>query len=190
MRRDWVGAAAGTFGVGLLAGGLVSRATTGMPDAGPLDELVEISRTVTLAAPRARVFDLWARYENFPRFLSGVEAVTDLGEGRSHWIAAGPQGLPFGWDAELTLFVPGHVLAWRSLPRAAIRNAGIVHFDDAEGGTRVSMQITYEPPAGELGPLAATLFDADAGGRIDQDLRSLKTFIETGAAPKGASPLH
>lgn len=123
------------------------------------------------------MFALWTRYENFPRFMSGVREVRDHGDGRSHWVVEGPLGAPVTWEAEITRYVPSQVLAWKSLPGSGIRNAGVIRFaPSAEGGTQVDILLSYDPPAGALGHVAARLLGADP-----------KSRIETGTPPHDAA---
>jgi uncharacterized membrane protein len=92
------------------------------------------------------------------------------------------------WTAEVTRLVPNEVLAWRSLPGSAVPNAGTIHFSPAEnGGTRVDVQLSYDPPGGALGLVAAKLFGADAKSQMDEDLLRMKTFLETGQVPRDAA---
>ena len=61
------------------------------------------------------VYTYWRNFENLPRFMKHLEAVTELGDGRSHWIAKGPAGTKVEWDATIVADVPGEVITWRSL---------------------------------------------------------------------------
>jgi uncharacterized membrane protein len=99
-------------------------------------------------------------------------------------VAEGPRG-EVAWDAELIEDSPGERLAWRSLPGAAVPNAGWVTFSDAPGdqGTEVHVAMEVVVPAGPLGNLAATLFGADPGQRVGDDLRRFKQVMETGGVP-------
>jgi uncharacterized membrane protein len=134
------------------------------------------------------VYGLWTRYENFPRFMSTLKEVRDDGQGRSRWTVEGPGGVPVSWNAEVTRLVPDQVLAWESLPGSAVPNAGTIHFEaTAEGGTRVDVHLSYDPPGGALGLLTAKLFGADAKSRMDEDLMRMKSFLETGQPPHDAA---
>ena len=195
-RGGLAGLALGAVGTGLLARaitnvpvrsivgiGATRRAGTGLGRR-PL----EVRKTITIAAPVEDVFAAWADYENFPRFLSRVREVRDLGDGRSHWVVAGPAGTAVHWNAVLTQYIPNEVIAWGSEPDAEVPNSGIIHFRPApDGGTQVSVQLSYSPPAGALGHGLAWLFGADPKQQLDEDLARLKTFLETGRPPHDAS---
>ena len=187
-RRDGAGAVLGTVGAALLA-----RATTNKPlrkliglHGGP--KLVEVQKTIRINAPVDQVFGLWIRYENFPRFMSTLKEVRDIGDGRSRWTVEGPGGVPVSWNAEITRLVPNQVLAWKSEPGSLVSNAGIIHFEPSEdGGTRVDIRLSYDPPAGALGHVVAKLFGADPKSQMDEDLLRMKTFLETGRPPHDAA---
>ena len=142
---------------------------------------VDIQKTLNILAPVEEVYAFWSNYQNFPRFMTHIKEVRDLGNGRSHWTAAGPAGVPVAWDAELTERIPNQILAWKSTPESRIENAGIVRFDsNADGSTRISIRTTYNPPAGMLGHAVASLFGADTKKEIDDDLVRLKSLLEFG----------
>src|SRR5205814_797244 len=123
-------------------------------------------------------FQFWSNYENFPRFMSHVREVKETAPGRSHWVVAGPAGIPVEWEAELTEFAPNRVIAWKSVPGAAVRNVGNIHFDpNADGTTRVDIKLSYNPPAGAVGHFLADLFGADPKRLTDDDLVRMKSLI-------------
>jgi uncharacterized membrane protein len=187
-RGDGVGLALGSAGAALLARAGMNRGVAkvlGLPG-GP--RLVEVHKTINIDAPVDVVFGLWTRYENFPRFMSTLKEVRDHGDGRSRWTVEGPGGVDVSWNAEITRLVPDELLAWKSLPGSAVPNAGIIRFEPtAGGGTRVDLRLSYDPPAGALGQLAAKLFGVDAKSQMDEDLLRLKTFLETGQPPHDAA---
>lgn len=94
--------------------------------------------------------------------MSHLKEVRDLGHGRSHWIAAGPVGLPVEWDAEITELAPTEIMAWRSVPGSVVVNAGRIRFHPApDGGTRLDIRISHQPPAGAVGHVIARLLGSD-----------------------------
>jgi uncharacterized membrane protein len=180
-RRTPFASLLGTAGLGLLIRSVTNTdfgRLTGMTGG---RGAVEVYKTITILAPPESVFPLFARYDAFPRFMSHIREVRDLGGGRSHWVAAGPAGVPLRWDATVTQFAPNQLLAWRSEPGAMVANAGIIRFEATpEGHTRVTIRLSYNPPGGALGHVAARLFGADAKGLMDEDLVRLKGLIEEG----------
>jgi len=142
---------------------------------------VDIEKTTDINAPIERVYEFWSHYENFPQFMSHLHEVRDLGNGRSQWVAAGPAGVPVEWQAEITRRVPNRVLAWKSTPGAVIENAGMINFQSKpDGGTCVNLRLSYNPPAGMLGHMIASVFGADPKRAMDDDLVRVKSFLETG----------
>jgi uncharacterized membrane protein len=147
---------------------------------------VDIQKTIHVQAPVDKVFSLWSDYENFPRFMSHVLKVEDLGNGRSRWKATGPLGVPVEWSSAITEWIPNQVLAWKTEPGSGLQHAGIVRFDPEAGGTRVLLRFSYNPPAGATGHALAILLGANPKRQLDEDLVRMKTFIETGVPPKDA----
>jgi uncharacterized membrane protein len=143
--------------------------------------VIEFEKAVHIHAPVEEVFGFWSDYSKFPRFMSHLKEVRDLGGGKSHWVAEGPVGIPVSWDAELTCSLPKKLLAWRSVPGSVLETEGTVRFEEnSHGGTRVSLRMCYKPPAGVLGHYVASLFGADPKSEIDEDLVRLKSLIELG----------
>ncbi len=153
---------------------------------------IDIQKTIHIAAPREDVFRFWSNYENFPKFMRHIREVKLLGtKDRSHWVAGGPAGVPVSWDAETTEMVENRVLAWKSVPGSKIENAGIVRFEDApDGTTRVTVRISYSPPAGQVGHSIASLFGADPKSEMDEDLGRLKTLLEEGRTSVRGRPVE
>jgi uncharacterized membrane protein len=180
-RRFPVACALGSVGLALAARGLTNKSLGQLVGVSGGRRAVDIQKTITIAGPPERVFPLWANYQNFPRFMRNLRAVRDLGNGRSHWEAAGPAGVPVTWDAVITRLEPNQVIAWRSEPGSTIANAGVIRFEPTpDGNTRVNILLSYNPPGGALGHFAAQLFGADARSEMDEDLVRLKSLIEQG----------
>jgi uncharacterized membrane protein len=114
---------------------------------------IHVRDAVRLEKPLAEVYRFWRRFENLPRFMTHLERVIDLGNGRSHWIARGRARITVEWDAEIINEVENEVIGWRSLPGSDVAIAGSVNFAAVRGGrsTQVSVHLQYAPPAGRLG---------------------------------------
>jgi uncharacterized membrane protein len=89
--------------------------------------------------------------------------------------------MPVEFDTVVTAFRPGELIAWRTVEGSPVAHAGIVRFDPTrDGGTRVHIRLSYNPPAGAVGAAVAWLTGADPKRQLDEDLVRMKTFIETG----------
>ncbi len=189
IRRGGVfGPLLGLTGLALLARGLTNKEVKRIVGVNSGHRAVDIQKTLNINAPRDLVFAFWTNYDNFPHFMSSVREVRDLGGGRSHWVVAGPAGVPIEWDAEVTRIELNKELGWKTLPGAPVEHAGLIKFDtNPDGSTRVHILFSYNPPAGALGHTVADLLGFDPKARMDQDLARMKTLIETGKTPHDAA---
>ena len=151
---------------------------------------IEAAAAITIGRPIAEVYEFWRAFENFPRFMRNLDAVEDLGGGRSRWRVTGPAGVPVEWDAQIVSDQERHMISWRSLPGSTVDNHGAVRFEQAPAGrgTEVHAQISYQPPAGELGHTAAWLFGRSPRQQMREGLRRVKQILELGEIPLSDGP--
>lgn len=145
----------------------------------------QVQKTVTVLQPRDVLYRYWRNFEQLPRFMDHVESVRVEDETRSHWVVKAPADQVVQWDAEIYDELEGERIAWRSLPGSQIENHGQVRFRDApeEQGTEVEVVLTYHPPAGNVGALAAKLFGEEPSQQLDEDLYRFKQLMEAGRIP-------
>lgn len=138
--------------------------------------------TITINKPAEELYAFWRNFENLPRFMSHLLAVTDTGDGHSHWMAKGPAGTEVEWDAEITEERTNELIGWRSLPGSRVQNSGTVRFEPATGGrgTVVQVELRYRPPGGVVGATIAKLFGEAPEKQIPVDLIRVKQLLETG----------
>jgi uncharacterized membrane protein len=173
--------AGGLAGAALLTRAAANKSFRQIFGVGAGPRTIEFEKALHVHMPIDEVFAFWANYQNFPRFMTHLKEVRDLGDCRSHWVAEGPGGFPVSWDAEMTYYVPNKLLGWRSLPGSHVETEGVVHFDsNPDGSTRVGIRLFYTPPGGALGHLIASLFGADPKHEMDDDLVRFKSLIEKG----------
>jgi uncharacterized membrane protein len=144
---------------------------------------LHVERTVTVERSPDEVYRAWRDLESFPRLLPGyLVSVTPSEAGRTQWVVAGPAGLRASWKAELTADEPGRLLAWRSVSGSSVDIGGSVRFDPAPGGrgTEIKVILTYAPPAGKLGAIAAALTGGGGDRLVREALRRFKQLLETG----------
>lgn len=148
-------------------------------DAEPVREMITVN-----ASPE-ECYRVWRDFPNFPRFMQHVESVRDLGNGQYHWVVKAPGGGSVEWDSRVTADEPDRRLAWETLPGSEVQNSGTVEFEAAPGGrgTIVRVQMSYVPPAGPIGAVAAKVAGNAPHRQVREDLRHFKQVIETGEIP-------
>jgi uncharacterized membrane protein len=141
----------------------------------------KIEQTVTIHRPRGELFRFWRRFDNLPRFMDNLEAVTVLDSRRSHWVAKGPLGTRVEWDAEIHNEIEDELIAWRSLPGADVDQAGSVHFSSTpDGQTEVRVVMRYAAPGHRIGDTVAHILGDDPERQIADDLRRFKQVMDMG----------
>lgn len=182
MRQDGpIGGALTLAGLGVVSRSLTNKDLRRLLGVDAARNAVEVHKILTIHAPISAVFAFWRDYENFPKFMSHINEVRDTGGGRSHWVAEGPAGVPFEWDAETVRVEENRLISWRSIGNSPIANAGIVRFQpEGEAATRVDIHLSYSPPAGALGHAVAAFLGSDPKHLMDDDLVRLKSLLEDG----------
>lgn len=143
---------------------------------------ITIKETVLVNIPKKEVYQFWRKLENLPLFMKHLKKVEETSPTHSHWEAQINDVLgKLEWDAEILDDTEGERISWASTPGAAVDNSGEVDFVEVPGGlaTEVHATITYSPPAGPLGALAAKMLNSTFGSMIRNDLKSFKQVIET-----------
>lgn len=171
----------GLAGAALLTRGATNRSLRGMMGMSAAQagsDRVDVEKTVQIDAAPEQVYDLWANYENFPRFMANVVEIRDLGERRSHWVVKGPAGSEFEFDAILTDESRPRRLAWKSAPGSEVEQWGSVEFTPSRGGTLARVHMSYRPPAGKVGQAVASMFGGDPATELQDDLGRMKNLVE------------
>ncbi len=175
--------------------GLVTRAITNFParrliGAGAGHRAIDVQKTVRVSAPIEQVWELWSNFEDFPRFMSHLREVRRIDEKRSHWVAAGPAGIPVEWDAIVTEWRPKESIAWKSIEGSTVETAGRVRFrPTSDGNTEIGVHMSYNPPGGAIGHVIASLFGTDPKRAMDQDMVRLKSLLEEGKTRADKEPV-
>jgi uncharacterized membrane protein len=102
-----------------------------------------IEQSIEVDVPVRTAYDQWTQFEEFPRFMEGVESVRQLDDTHLHWVAE-VAGQRREWDAEITEQHPDERIAWTST--SGQRNAGVVTFHRlADDRTKVMLQVDHDP---------------------------------------------
>jgi uncharacterized membrane protein len=140
--------------------------------------------------PPEDLYRYWRRIENLAQLFPHVVNVKILDSTRSVWTLEGPGGIELRWTAEITVDRENEMIGWRSVGRADLDNAGYIRFDRATGGrgTKVTVALQYNPPAGRLGAAVATLFGERPGYLVEEALRKFKQLMEAGEIARTHEP--
>jgi uncharacterized membrane protein len=143
---------------------------------------VHIETSISINKTPEELYAFWREFRNLPIFMKNLESVTEIDRWNSHWVAKGLGGARVEWDAEVYNEEENKLIAWRSLEKADVVNAGSVRFEKgpAGHGTYVRVTVNYNPPAGKLGATLAQLLGTEPSQLIKEDLRRLKQIMEAG----------
>ena len=143
--------------------------------------MATIEESVEVEVPVRTAYNQWTQFEEFPRFMEGVEQVRQLTETKLHWVAE-IAGRRREWDAEITEQVPDQRISWCSTEGAT--NSGVVTFHRlGEGRSKVMLQLEFEPE-GVVEQAGDKL--GIVKGRTKADLKRFKEFIESQGRESGA----
>lgn len=135
--------------------------------------MAEMEKSIEVDVPVYEAYNQWTQFEDFPRFMEGVEEVQQLDDRRLHWRAR-IAGQDKEWEAEIVDQVPDRRIAWRTTTGS--QNAGAVLFEPmGDQRTRVTLRMEYEPEGAteHVGDLLGFV-----SNRVEGDLERFKNFIE------------
>ena len=136
---------------------------------------VDVKTYVTAA------YNQWTQFEDFPKFMDGVEEVTQVGDRHLHWRVK-IAGVEREFDATITEQVPDTRIAWKA--DGETKHAGVVDFHKLDmETTRVDLQLDMEPEG-----LVETVGDklGVVERRVKKDLERFKELVESQPHPTGA----
>jgi uncharacterized membrane protein len=140
-----------------------------------------IEQSIEVEVPVSAAYNQWTQFEEFPRFMEGVEEIKQLDDTSLRWVAQIAGGRR-EWDAKITEQTPDQRIAWTNIDGPV--NSGVVTFhriDDAK--SKVMLQMEYEAEGA-----VETVGDAlgIVKSRIKGDLVRFKEFIESRGSETGA----
>ncbi|MYW94173.1 SRPBCC family protein [Amycolatopsis rubida] len=133
-----------------------------------------ITKSVDVDADVSTVYNQWTQFEEFPRFMEGVDRIEQVDDTHTHWTVS-VAGATRQFDATITEQNPDERVAWKS--DSGPDHAGVVtvhRLDDTT--TRVTVQMDIDPE-GFVENVADKLGILDR--RVQSDLDRFKKFIET-----------
>ncbi|MFN2526560.1 MAG: SRPBCC family protein [Actinomycetota bacterium] len=137
------------------------------------------NRYAEVNAPVEKVYTYWKNFENFPAIFTDVDKVIVDGE-NSHWVVKGPAGKTVEWDARITEDVANERIAWESVGDSQVNTSGVVRFDPAGAGTKLTVALSYDPPGGKVGEIVAEVIK-DPDDQLEVALDEFRKLVEAGA---------
>ncbi|WP_426361732.1 SRPBCC family protein [Streptomyces sp. E-08] len=133
-----------------------------------------VQETIKVEAPLRTVYDQWTQFEDFPRFMDGVEEVKQLDARRCHWRIR-LAGVSREFDTEIVDQLPDERISWRTVG-GDVQQKGVVTFQGLDAThTRVSLAL-------DVAPRGVVERAGEALGfpkhRVQGDLERFKDFIE------------
>ena len=140
-----------------------------------------IEQSIELDVPVQTAYNQWTQFEEFPRFMEGVEEVRQIDDTHLHWVAEFG-GTRHEWDAVITEQSPDERVAWRNTDGKD--NAGVVTFHRlSDTRSKLMVQMDFVPEG-----LKENIGDAIGAPdrRVKGDLQRFKEMIEARGQETGA----
>jgi uncharacterized membrane protein len=140
-----------------------------------------VTQTVEVDVPVRTAYNQWTQFEEFPRFMHGVERIEQVDETHNRWtVKVG--GIERQFETEILEQLSDQRIAWTSTDGTT--NSGIVTFEALpHGSTAVTVEIGWEPEG--LVEKAGAAIGAD-DRQVHADLDRFKRFIEERGEETGA----
>ncbi len=136
--------------------------------------MAKVEKAIEVNVPVETAYNQWTQFEEFPRFMEGVQEVHQVDDARLTWVAE-VGGRRKEWFARITRQVPDEVIAWES--EGGVHNNGMITFHrKGPDKTEVDVAMDYDPEdfiektGDKLGVM---------GRRVEGDLKRFKEFIES-----------
>ena len=130
-----------------------------------------------------QAYNQWTQFEQFPKFMDGIQSVQQLDETHVQWVAE-IGGASRQWTTEITEQKPDEKIAWKTI-KGEVKNDGVVTFEPmGDAQTRVNVQMdvesdsTAENVAGDLLGVVKS--------QVRGDLERFKQLIENRDEETGA----
>jgi uncharacterized membrane protein len=143
----------------------------------------KIEDTIEVQVPVQQAYNQWTQFEDFPKFMDGIQSVQQLDDTHVQWVAE-VRGESRQWTTEITEQRPDEKVAWKTI-EGEVKNDGVVTFEPlGDAQTRVNVQMDVE------GDSTAENVAGDLLGvvkkQVHGDLERFKQLIESRDAETGA----
>jgi uncharacterized membrane protein len=143
----------------------------------------KIEDSIEVQVPVQQAYNQWTQFEEFPKFMDGIQSVQQLDDTHVQW-SAEIRGESRQWTTEITEQQPDEKIAWKTIA-GEVKNDGVVTFERvSDGRTRVNLRMdvegesTVENVAGDLLGIVEA--------QVHSDLERFKQLIENRDEATGA----
>ena len=167
---------AGGAGVAAGAALLARRLRSNRSLVGAPPPPTSVDAEVEVGVPVTAAYKQWTQFEEFPRFMEGVDEVRKLDDSLLHW-AVTVAGRHAEWDAKIVEQEPDRRISWESVDGK--RTRGTVTFE-AKGParSRVRLHMSYQPDGTAEQVGSAIGLDSR---RVHADLARFRELVEKAA---------
>jgi len=143
----------------------------------------KIEDSIDVEVPVRKAYNQWTQFEEFPKFMEGVQSVQQLDDTHVRWVAE-IRGESREWTTEIVEQQPDEKVEWKTID-GQVKNDGVVTFQQVgDGQTRVNVAMdvagesTAENVAGDLLGIVKS--------QVRGDLERFKQLVETRDDETGA----
>jgi uncharacterized membrane protein len=130
-----------------------------------------------------QAYNQWTQFEEFPKFMEGIQSVQQLDDGHVRWVAE-VRGETREWTTEITEQRPDEKIAWRTID-GEVKNDGTVTFESVgDEQTRINVEMDVEGESG-VENVAGDLLGV-VKSQVRGDLERFKQLIESRGQETGA----
>ena len=136
-----------------------------------ISNMESVEKFIVVNAPVGSAYQLWADFENFPKFMKTLREVRRVDEKR-YYLRSEREGKEFEMVIEMSLQIPERRVAWRTI--SGEQTSGAVSFEsDPGGGTKIHFKMLYDSDGSWTNAEALS-------ARLESHLENFKKLMETG----------
>ncbi len=103
----------------------------------------KVEESIEVQVPVQQAYNQWTQFEEFPKFMEGIQSVQQLDDTHVRWVAE-IRGESREWTTEITDQQPDKKVAWKTIG-GELKNDGVVLFEQVgDRQTRVDVQMDVE----------------------------------------------
>jgi uncharacterized membrane protein len=143
----------------------------------------KITDSIEVQVPVEQAYNQWTQFEEFPKFMEGIQSVQQLDDTHVRWVAE-IRGENRQWTTEITEQRPDEKIAWKTI-EGEVKNDGVVTFEQVgDSQTRINVEMDVESESSTQN-VAGDLLGI-VKNQVHSDLERFKKLIEDRDEETGA----